>query len=101
LRLVRTGSTLSFRVAEGSSDAFLDLWETEIGEDDLEIVRFAADNGGSPTLVDVLITEVKITSDDQGVPDELPPRPSRWPLWIGLGVGVVLLGGGYWYWRQR
>ena len=101
LRLVREGSTLSFRVAEGSSDVFVDLWETEIGEDDLEIVRFAADNGGSPTLVDVLITDVKITSDDEGVPDQLPPHPLRWPLWVGLGLVALSLGGGYWFWSRR
>ncbi len=101
LRLVRTGSMLSFRVAEGSSDAFSDVFDAEIGEDDLEIVRFAADNGGSATLVDALITDVKIKSDDEGVPDELPPRPSRWPLWIGIGLAGLCLGGGYWFWSRK
>ena len=101
LRLIRTGSMLAYRVAEGSSEAFHDLFETEIGEDDIDMVRFAADNGGSATLVDVRIVEVKITSDDSGAPDALPPRPSRWPLWAGLGLGALLLGGGYWFWWRR
>jgi len=101
LRLVRTGSMLSYRVAEGSSEAFQELFETEIGEDDLGMVRFAADNGGSATLVDMRIVEVKITSDDAGPPDVLPPRPSRWPLLVGIGLGVFVLAGGYWFWSRR
>jgi hypothetical protein len=101
LRLIRTGSMLAYRVAESSSEAFHDLFEAEIGEDDISMVRFAADNGGSATLVDVRIVEVKIASDDAGAPDMLPPRPSRWPLWTGIGVGVVALAGGYWFWRRR
>jgi LPXTG-motif cell wall-anchored protein len=65
------------------------------------MVRLAADNGGSPTLVDVLIRSVSVSASDAGPPEELPPRPSRWPLWAGLGAGAVILGGGYWYWRRR
>lgn len=102
LRLTRTGEILSYRVAEGTSDSFQELFETEFGEDDIDMVRFAADNGGSPTLVDVRIKEVSIRSDDAGAPDLLPPQPARWPLWAGLGLGAVVLGaGGYWYWSRR
>ncbi len=101
LRMVRTGSMLSYRVAEGSSEAFHDLFEAEIGEDDISMVRFAADNGGSATLVDVRIVELKIKSDEAGAPEVLPPRPSRWPLWAGIGLGALVLAGGYWYWSRR
>jgi hypothetical protein len=101
LRLVRSDTTLTYLVADGESAEFQEIYETDLGDNDIDAVRFAADNGGSPTLVDVLIKSVSVHSDDAGPSELLPPRPSRWPLWIGLGAGVVLLGGGYWYWRQR
>jgi hypothetical protein len=102
LRLTRTGEMLSYRVAEGSSESFYELYEVAIGEDDIDMVRFAADNGGSPTLVDVRIKEVTIRSDDAGAPDILPPKPARWPLWAGVGLGVLIAGGGgYWFWSRR
>ncbi|MBI3862754.1 MAG: DUF1583 domain-containing protein [Planctomycetia bacterium] len=101
LRLTRTGDMLSYRIAEGSSDAFQEIFETEIGFEDIDMVRFAADNGGSPTLVDVRIKEVKVVTEEAGAPERLPPRPSRWPLWAGLGVSLLAAGGGYWYWSRR
>jgi len=102
LRLTRTGEMLSYRVSEGSSEAFHELYEVEIGEDDIDMVRFAADNGGSPTLVDVRIKEVTIRSDDAGAPDILPPKPPDWLLWAGIGLGVLVAGGGgYWFWSRR
>jgi hypothetical protein len=101
LRLTRTGETLSYRVAEGSSNVFLEIFETEIGLEDIDMVRFAADNGGSPTLVDVRIKEVSIHSEEAGAPELLPPRPSRWPVWAGISLAVLVLGGGYWYWSRQ
>jgi hypothetical protein len=101
LRLVRSDATLTYLVADGDSEEFREIYETELGVDDIDMVRFAADNGGSPTLVDVLIRSVSVSAGDAGPPGLLPPRPSRWPLWAGLAAGAVLLGGGYWYWRRR
>jgi hypothetical protein len=101
LRLVRNDSTLTYLVADGDSDEFAEIYETELGVEDIDMVRFAAENGGSPTLVDVLIKSVSVSAGDAGAPEQLPPRPSPWPLRISLGVGAVLLGGGYWYWRRR
>jgi hypothetical protein len=101
LRLVRNDSTLTYLVADGASDEFTEIYETELGEDDIDMVRFAADNGGSATLVDVVIPSIIIKSDDAGPVELLPPRPSRWPLWVGLASGGVLLCGGWWYWQRR
>jgi hypothetical protein len=101
LRLVRSDATLTYLVADGDSEEFQEIYETELGVDDIDMVRFAADNGGSPTLVDVLIRSVSVSASDAGPPEQLPPRPSHWPLWAGLAAGAVLLGGGYWYWRRR
>jgi hypothetical protein len=101
LRLVRNGSTLTYLVADGASEEYTEIYETELGEDDIDMVRFAADNGGSATLVDVVIPSIVIKSDDSGPVELLPPRPSRWPLWVGLASGGVLLWGGWRYWQRR
>ncbi len=101
LRLVRNGSTLTYLVADGASEEFTEIYETELGEDDIDMVRFAADNGGSATLVDVVIPSIIIKSDDAGPVELLPPRPSRWPLWVWLASGGILLCGGWWYWQRR
>src|SRR5205814_3350678 len=49
LRLVRSDSTLTYLVADGDSNEFQEIHETELGMDDIDLVRFAADNGGSLT----------------------------------------------------
>lgn len=101
LRLVRSDSTLTYLVADGATDQFQEIYETELGTEDIDTVRLAADNGGSATLVDILIPSIIIKSDDAGPVELLPPRPSRWPLWLGLASGGVLLCGGWWYWSRR
>jgi hypothetical protein len=99
LRLARSGAILAYLVAEGQSDSFREIDQFELGENDVDTVRFAADNGGSPTLVDVRIQAVKIIADALGEPTPLPPPSSRWPLWLGVGV-ILAAGGAYWFWRR-
>ena len=67
LRFARTGSTLAYLAAEGKSDSFREIDQFEIGAEDVNTVRVAADNGGSPTLVDVRINSVKVVADALGV----------------------------------
>ena len=99
LRLVRTGTTLAYLVAEGETESFREIHNCELGKDDVDTVRFAADNGGSPTRVDVRIKTVKIEAGGLGAPSPLPPPTSRWPLW--LGAGAVLAAGGVYWFRRR
>jgi hypothetical protein len=101
LRLVREGALLSYQVAEGGGKAFRELYQTELGTEDLDLVRFAADNGGSPTLVDVRINGVSIRADDfPSGPPEGPP--TRRALWLAAGLAVLLLAaGGCWLWWRR
>jgi hypothetical protein len=102
LRLVRTGSILAYLAAEGKSDSFREIDQFAIGKDDVDAVRIAADNGGSPTPVDVRINSLKIVADELGDPTPLPPPSSRWPLWLGVGVVLALAAGGaYGVWRRR
>lgn len=87
------------KVAEGESDSFREIDSFELGKDDVDTVRFAADNGRSSTLVDVRIKAVKIEADVLGAPTPLPPRSSRWPLWLGTGL-LLAACGTYWLWRR-
>jgi hypothetical protein len=100
LRFVRTGSTLAYLVSEGKSDSFREIDQVEIGNEDVSMVRIAADNGGSPTQVDVRINSVRVVADELGTPTPLAPPSSRWPLWLGAGV-VLAAVGGYGFLRRR
>ena len=100
LRLVRTGSTLAYLATEGKSDSYREIDQFDIGSDEVNTVRVAASNGGSPTPVDVRINSVKVVADELGNTIPPPPPSSRWPLWLGAGV-VLATGGAYGFWRRR
>jgi hypothetical protein len=100
LALVRKGTSLSYLMAPGASEEFQQLYQTEWGNGDLDTVRFAADNGGSPTLVDVRVHSVNIRGDF-GSARRPQPSASRWPLWLAISLVVILLAaGGFWF-RSR
>jgi hypothetical protein len=101
LRLVRKGAELTYLIAQSPTGPFHELYKAEWGAGDLDVVRFAADNGGSPGLVDVRIKDVSIRADDFGSARPAPP-PSRhrsvWWLAGALLVSAAIIG--FW-WRQR
>lgn len=100
LRLVRKGAVLSYQVAEGGSSAFQELYQTEWSGDDLEMVRFAAEHGGSPTSVDVLIKSVRVQADDFGAARAVPP-PFRWTIGITMSlIAFFLATGSLWLWLR-
>jgi hypothetical protein len=102
LRLVRSGTTLSFLFAEGNSDVFREFHSSEMGAADLEMVRLAADNGGSQTEVDVRIKSLTIKANDLGEARQLaPPRRNRWRWWIGGVAVLAILVGAYWRWSRK
>jgi len=101
LRLVRTGATLSYQVADGGSNDFRELYQAELGTADLDSVRFAADNNGSPTIVDVHLRWVSIFAESLGAVSAAPEPPARWPIWVAAASVVLLLAaGGYWLWSR-
>lgn len=100
LRFIRTGSTLVYLAAEGKSDSFREIDQFEIGNEDVNMIRVAADNGGSPTLVDVRINSLNVVADELGTPAPLAPPSSHWPLWLGAGV-VLAAVGVYTFFRRR
>lgn len=100
LRIVRTGAVLAYLAAEGDSDSFKEIDQFEVGREDVNGVRVAAANGGSPTLVDVRIGSLNVLADELGDLSPPPPVRSRWPLWIGT-ILVLAAGAGYGVWRRR
>jgi hypothetical protein len=103
LRLVRKGNVLTYLAAQRESSAFQELYQTEFTTDDLETVRFAVENGGSPTVVDARIEAVSVRSDEFG-PARAAPVRTAWSsrLITGLTLAPLLLASVCWlWWRQR
>jgi hypothetical protein len=91
-RLVRTGSTLHFQVAEGESPVFQELFATEFGTEPLEYVRLAAVTGGSKQAAEVLWKDLIVRAEDLpgfSGPVSRPPDPYRGLSWLALGVVAV------------
>jgi hypothetical protein len=101
LRLVRRGPMLSYLVAGSGNNEFRELFQSELGEDDLGTVRFAAGNDGGTTTVDVRITGVGIRADDLGAARRVV-EPEGWSPWLLTPLLVPpLAAGGWWLWRRR
>jgi hypothetical protein len=99
LRLLRKGSELTYLIAEGTTGSFQVLHKADWGTGDLDIIRFAADNGGAPALVDVRINNVSIRADEFGSARAAPQPSRRGPVW--WLAGSLLMGtavGGFWWW---
>jgi hypothetical protein len=90
-RLIRTGATLHFQVAEGENSPFVERFATEYGTEPLEFVRLAAVTGGSQKMVDVLWKDLTVRAE------ELPRNcwPSRWatgrrlPRWPVIAASQI------------
>ena len=90
-RLVRTGPTMHYLIANGDSQEFVELFQAAFGTEDLEMARFGAVTGGSPSSADVLFSHLSIHAE------ELPglaggsesTHRSPWPL---LAAGLAVIG---------
>ena len=101
LQLKRTGPTVQFLVAEGpgSNTPFREIYQTDWGTEDLDLVRFGVDSGDSTLAYEVRLTEVFVAASS--LPTGPPSRPGiSWWLWAGLAA-VAVAGVGIWWWRKR
>jgi hypothetical protein len=100
LALKREGTSLFFMAGPSGGES-LELYKTEVGREDVPLVRFVANTGGSPSALDVRFVEVRIRSSDKllGAP-RVPEGGSG--LWWVL-CGSLLVGGGmtFWWWQRR
>jgi hypothetical protein len=60
LRLVRSGETLEYFVAEGESRDFRLIRDVRLGSEDIAVVRVGVDHGGSDAAIEVLWEELTI-----------------------------------------
>jgi Protein of unknown function (DUF1583) len=101
-RLIRTGGTLHFQVAEGASSVFRERFATEFGTEPLEFVRLAAVTGGSQKLVDALWKDLTIRAEELpgfSAPGARPRNLARNLRWFGVsGLAVVAVAAIIW-WR--
>lgn len=93
LRLVRERSLLRFLVAEGLEGDFQEIWQVEFGDGELSLLRFVANNSGSPAGIDARLVDWKIRYNRPAV---LPgvDLPQAWlaiRLFLGMGIVLILL----------
>lgn len=105
LRFVRKGTTLHFLVADAPGAEFREILQTEFGDEDLDMVRFIANNNKSPTALDVRLLDLTIRSGKL-VPAkdfDLSKAGLVQALLVGLLATLVLVSIGVWIytWRRR
>lgn len=101
LRLTRSGSTLVYLAADGLGSEFQELRREKFGSAPLHGVRIAADTGGAPVEVDVLLVDFEIRARELSAS---PPseRQAGGPVWgVGLAISAALALGAFLYWRRR
>lgn len=101
LRIVRTGPTLHYLVAEGDSSEFRELHNLEFGDDLIEFAQITGDTGGAHQGLTIRLVSLSIQADELpvGITDE--QSRSIWGLWFTFAItgGLVLIG--VWFWRRR
>lgn len=91
LRLVRTGETLSYQVAEDQGD-FQEIQSVDVGPGDVLDVWLTATTGGDRCAVDVRWGELRIVAEKLPIQAGVAGH-SRRVWWIAAVVGVGILVG--------
>ncbi|MGM0487048.1 MAG: DUF1583 domain-containing protein [Planctomycetota bacterium] len=102
LRLTRTGSDVSFLVAEGESHEFEELQRETVGTEDLAALRISAGTANDPCGLRVVFHDLRIRAAN--LPAVSAPTKRSKPLrtWLVIGGAVAAVGGaGAWYWWKR
>ncbi len=91
LRLVRTGTLLSYYAAEGPDQDFLALKQYEIGADDLKDIRVAGQTGGLQAALEGRFTNLRLRTGPAQPPEARPPQVPDVPAAAGArGLKLVL-----------
>lgn len=90
LRVVRTGSTLSFQVAD-NQDEFQELHTVDVGAGDVTEFSLTATTGGQPGGIDLRWHDLTVTADQ--LPSTVIVAANTWSIWwAGAIVGIIILG---------
>ena len=100
LQLRRTGSELSFLVAEGHSGGFEELHRARVGTGDVTVLRISANTHDAASAVSVRLVEFRIRAARLPVTGGTPKRSGYgWVFWL---VTLLAVGaGGFLAWRFR
>ncbi len=99
LRLVRTGPTIHYLVAEGDDALFHEINQGEFGTEDFEMARISAVLGGSVSAIDLIWKNLTIRAESlPGLDGGRAVATNRFAWWLpGLGVvALCLVGAGVW-----
>lgn len=90
LRISRTGSQLTFEVAEGDAADFRQLQQVEFGDEPVRTIQVMADTGGSARKMSVSLDEFSASADR--ITFAFPPekQSSAWAIWMACAMGAVV-----------
>jgi hypothetical protein len=101
LRLVRTGSTLRYLIADKDGTDFEEIERGEFGTEDLDVVRFVVHNNDSPAVIDARLVNITLrrigaavdAGEEMAGPSRETPRPIRrsWLVAAALLCGLLAL----------
>ncbi len=99
LQLKRTGPTLQFLVIDGTGTDYREVYRTDWGDEDLDLIRLGVDPGDSRQAFEVRITEFSVAAD------ALPVGPASrasasWRWWVAL-VAVLVVGVVLWRYLSK
>jgi hypothetical protein len=91
LRLVRTGTLLSYFASEGLDQEFIPLQQYEVGDENVKEIRLAGTTGGLQAALEARVANLRLRTGS--VPALLPANasPGFRPRWIVLALAVGLL----------
>ena len=98
LRLVRSGSWVSYQVAEPGASEFRELQKVDFGTEDLVEVRVACDTGNSTSPGEVRIADFEVRGTNLPATS---PLGKGWWLLTALGIAVLITVLGLWFYVRR
>lgn len=103
LRLKRTGTKLHYLVTDSLDSPFREIAAFEFGGEDLSMVRFVANNSGSPTVVDVRLVDLKASGTliPQKTLEEIAGGLPLMLTVAGIAALVLIIVGVRWSRRRR
>lgn len=99
--LRRVKDTLIFLRADAPTDPLTEFDRLPFTDRPIRAVRVFADPGGSPTALDVRVSQIEIRAEEIGAGNlrsEDRPGVRRW-LWLAIPAASGAFG--YWFWRTR